>query len=63
MLILNTCSFQKKMLPSLKCVLTQLTFTFSKLTIETLEKSVKYVQSQQWKHENDVVYVVMVFYS
>ena len=39
MLILNTCSFQKKMLPSLKCVLTQLTFTFSKLTIETLEKS------------------------
>ena len=30
-----------------KIVLTQLTFTCSKSTIETLEKGVKYVQSQQ----------------
>ena len=30
-----------------------LTFTCSKSTIEALEKSVKYVQSWQWRHHND----------
>ena len=34
-----------------------------KVNNRNIRKSVKYVQSQQWKHENDVIYVVMVFYS
>ena len=29
---------------------TQQTFTYSKSTIETLEKAVKYIQSQQQQH-------------
>ena len=33
----------------------QLTFTCLKSTIEALEKDVKYVQSQQYKHQNDVI--------
>ena len=33
----------------------QLTFPCLKSTIETLEKDVKYVQSQQYKHQNDVI--------
>ena len=32
----------------------QLTFTCSNSTIETPEKGVKYVQNQQWKHQNNV---------
>ena len=39
----------------------QLTFTCSKLTIETQEKGMKYVQSQQQKHQNDVNAVVFFF--
>ena len=39
----------------------QLTFTCSNSTIETLEKGVKYVQSLQLKHQNDVIEVVLVF--
>ena len=38
-----------------------LIFTYSKSTIETLEKDVKYVQSQQYKHQNDATDVVLVF--
>ena len=34
---------------------TQLGFTCSKSTIQTLENDVKYVQSQQYKHQNDVI--------
>ena len=34
----------------------QLTFPCLKSTIETLEKDVKYVQSQQYKHQNDVIW-------
>ena len=33
----------------------QLIFPCLKSTIETLEKDVKYVQSQQYKHQNDVI--------
>ena len=33
---------------------TELTFICSKSTIETLEKGVKYVQSQQQKHQNGI---------
>ena len=40
---------------------TQLTFTFCKSTIETLEKGVTYVQSQQQKHQKDAIDVFMVF--
>ena len=40
---------------------TQLTFTCSKSTIITLEKGVKFVQSYQWKHQNDVIDVVLLF--
>ena len=43
-------------------ILTQLTFTCSKSTIETLETGVKYVQSQQEKHQNEVNDVILVFY-
>ena len=42
----------------------QLTITWSKWIIETLEQDVKYVQSQQKtqkKHQNDANYVVLVF--
>ena len=35
---------------------------YSKSTIETLEKSVKYVQSQQQKHHSDVIDVFWCFY-
>ena len=31
-----------------------------KPTIETLEKSVKYVQSYQWRHQNDVIGTVLL---
>ena len=34
---------------------TQLAFTCSKSTIRTLENGMKYVQSQQYKHQNDVI--------
>ena len=40
--------------------LTQVIFTCSNSTIETLEKGVKYVQSQK-KHQNDAIDVVLVF--
>ena len=37
---------------------------FSKsATIETIEEGVKYVQGQQYKHQNDVSDVVLVFLS
>ena len=39
----------------------QLTFTCSNSTTETSEKGVKYVQSLQLKHQNDVIEVVLVF--
>ena len=32
---------------------TQPAFIFSKLTIERLEHGVKYVQSEQWRHQYD----------
>ena len=35
-------------------------FTCSKLTIETLEQDVKYVQSQQQRYQNDTSGVVLV---
>ena len=34
--------------------MTQVTFTYSKSTIETIEKDMKYVQSQHQKQQNDV---------
>ena len=37
-------------------VTTQLTFICSKSTTETIEKGKKYAQSQQYKHQNDVLY-------
>ena len=40
---------------------TQLTFDCSNSTIETLEKGVKYVQSLQYKHQNDIIDVILVF--
>ena len=39
----------------------QLTFTCSKSTIVALEKGVKYVQSLQYKHQNDVIDFALVF--
>ena len=30
-------------------------FAFSKLTIETLEQDLKYVQSYQWRNQNDAI--------
>ena len=40
----------------------QLIFTCLNSTVETLEKGVKYIQNQQWKHQNDDVNeVVLVF--
>ena len=33
---------------------------FAKLTIETLEQGVKYVQSVQWRHQNDAIGFVLV---
>ena len=39
----------------------KLTFTCPKLTIKTLERWVKYIQSYQKKHQNDVIDVVLVF--
>ena len=39
----------------------QLSFTCSKSTIETLEKDVKYVHSKLWKHQIDVTDVILVF--
>ena len=38
-----------------------LTFTCSKSVLETLEKAVKYVQSSQQEHHNDVVDAVLIF--
>ena len=35
--------------------------TCSKSTIETLETDVRYVQSWQYKHQNDVIDIVLVF--
>ena len=32
-------------------------FVFSKLTIETLKQGMKYVQSYELRHQNDVSYV------
>ena len=40
--------------------LTQQAFTCSKSTIETLEKSLTYVQSYQWRYQKDVIEVVLV---
>ena len=39
----------------------QLAFTCSKSQIEALEKGVKYVQSYQYKHLNDIIDLVLVF--
>ena len=43
--------------------ITQLTFTCSKSTIETLEKGAKYVHSLHQKHQNDVHDVVLAPFS
>ena len=40
--------------------MTQPAFTCSKFTIETLEQGVKYVQSQQQRHQNDTIDVDLV---
>ena len=40
----------------------QLIFTCLNLTIETLEKGVKYVWTKPWKHLNDFSDVVLVYY-
>ena len=39
----------------------KLTFTFSNSTTGTLKKDVKYAQSWQWKHQNDVIDVLLMF--
>ena len=39
----------------------QLAFTCSKSQIKALEKGVKYVQSYQYKHLNDMIDLVLVF--
>ena len=39
----------------------QLAFTCSKSQIKVLEKGVKYVQSYQYKHLNDMIDLVLVF--
>ena len=39
----------------------QLAFTCSKSQIKALEKGVKYVQSYQYKHLNDIIDLVLVF--
>ena len=39
---------------------TQLAFAYSKLTIETLEQDVKYVQGQQSRHQNEAYGVVVL---
>ena len=38
----------------------KITLTFSKSTIETLEKSVKYNQSEQEQHQNDIINVFLL---
>ena len=38
-----------------ECDFTQSAITCSKLTVKTVEQSVKYVQSQQQRYANDVV--------
>ena len=38
-------------------------FNCSKSAIEKLEKGVKYVQSQQWRYQNDVIYVFHTYIS
>ena len=40
--------------------LTQQAFTYSKSTIETLEKGLTYVQSYQWRYQKDVIEIVLV---
>ena len=40
--------------------LTQQAFTCSKSATETLEKSLTYVQSYQWRYQKDVIEVVLV---
>ena len=45
----------------LPAIESQLTFTYSKVTIETLEKCMKYVQVNNYKHQNDINYVILVF--
>ena len=40
--------------------MTQPAFTCSKFTIETLEQGVKYVQSQQQRHQKDTIGVDLV---
>ena len=40
----------------------QLIFPCLKSTIETLEKDVKYVQSQQYKHQNDVIWTYFLLF-
>ena len=39
--------------------ISQLIITCSKSAIEIIEKIVKYPQSQQWKHRNDVIEVII----
>ena len=41
-------------------MITQLTFNCSKSTIEIVEKGVRYVQSYQQKHQNDVIDVFLL---
>ena len=48
-----------------KLLASQMAITYSKLTIETLEQGVTYVQSQQyedilWRHQDDAIGVVLV---
>ena len=46
----------------IKWLPSQLTYSCSKSTIETLEKSMKYVQNEQYKHQNDVIDVATLFW-
>ena len=60
------CFIQQHVLDSVrrsdvKLYLTQITFTCSKLTIETLEKGVKHVQSEEEKHQSIANDVILVF--
>ena len=47
----------------LKCTIKspeQQTYTYSRSTIETLEKHEEYVQNKQQRHQNDIIEVVLV---
>ena len=48
---------------SIRAILTQKTLTGSKLSTKTLEKGVKYVQSYQRRHQNDVTGILLCVFT